>query len=84
MIKFFKSIKNKFTNADNVIDGIVDIGLLVFDVLSSPILLVMRLVRYYIKIWLKTFIKTFLKKTYHKIYDKSDAKEKEKRTKSNS
>ena len=70
MVKIVKSIKEKFANADNVIDGIVDIGLLVFDVLSSPILLVMRLVRYYIKKWIKTFIKTFLKKTYHKIYDK--------------
>jgi len=65
-----KKIKEKFTNADNVIDGIVDFGLLVFDVLSSPILLVMRIVRYYLKKWIKTFIKTFLKKTYHKIYDK--------------
>ena len=53
MVKIVKSIKEKFANADNVIDGIVDIGLLVFDVLSSPILLVMRLVRYYIKKWIK-------------------------------
>lgn len=83
MAKILKTIKEKFSNADNIIDGIVDIGLLVFDVISSPILLVMRLVRYYIKKWIKTFIKTFLKKTYHKIYDKSDAKKKEKRTKSN-
>ena len=61
-------VKKKFGDADNIIDGTVDIGLLVFDVLSSPILLVMRLVRYYIKKWIKAFIKTFLKKTYHKIY----------------
>ena len=66
----FLEVKKKFGDADNIIDGTVDIGLLVFDVLSSPILLVMRLVRYYIKKWIKAFIKTFLKKTYHKIYDK--------------
>ena len=64
----FLEIKKKYGDADNIIDGIVDIGLLVFDVLSSPILLVMRLVRYYIKKWIKAFIKTFLKKTYRNIY----------------
>ena len=35
----------KAVNTDNVLDLIVDMSLIVFDVLSSPILLVMRVVR---------------------------------------
>ncbi len=63
-----KKIKEKYATADNTIDAIVDVGLLIFDILSSPILIVMRIVRHYIKKWIKQFIKTFLKKLYRKVY----------------
>ena len=63
-----KKIKETYATADNTIDAIVDVGLLIFDILSSPILIVMRIVRHYIKKWIKQFIKTFLKKLYRKVY----------------
>ena len=51
MIKFFEKIKKrrkirKLINSDNAIDAGVDIMLIVFDVLSSPILIVVRVLRY--------------------------------------
>ena len=51
MIKFFEKIKQrrkirKLINSDNAIDVSVDIMLIVFDVLSSPILIVVRVLRY--------------------------------------
>lgn len=62
-------IKQKFSNADNVIDLSVDIFLLIFDVLTTPLLIPIRIAKYYIKGLIKAFIKRFLKKTYHRIYD---------------
>jgi len=51
MIKFFEKIREKrrirrLINSDNAIDVGVDIMLIVFDVLSSPILIVVRVLRY--------------------------------------
>ena len=50
-MKFFEKIKKKrkirrLINSDNAIDAGVDIMLIVFDVLSSPILIVVRVLRY--------------------------------------
>tara|TARA_Y100000034_G_C6841449_1_gene380784 strand:- start:947 stop:1198 length:252 start_codon:yes stop_codon:yes gene_type:complete len=50
-MKFFEKIKKKrkirrLINSDNAIDVGVDIMLIVFDVLSSPILVVVRVLRY--------------------------------------
>ena len=50
-MKFFEKIKQrrkirKLINSDNAIDVSVDIMLIVFDVLSSPILIVVRVLRY--------------------------------------
>ena len=39
----------KACTTDNVIDFSVDVGLIAFDVLSSPILIVVRVVRFYFK-----------------------------------
>ena len=36
----------KIINSDNIIDISVDISLIIFDVLSSPILIIVRLARY--------------------------------------
>ena len=49
MMKFLEKKKKrikKLMNSDNVIDMSVDIMLIVFDVLSSPILMVVRILRY--------------------------------------
>ena len=51
MIKFFEKIRQRrkirrLINSDNAIDVSVDIMLIVFDVLSSPILIVVRVLRY--------------------------------------
>ena len=50
-MKFFEKIKQRITvrrliNSDNAIDVGVDLMLIVFDVLSSPILIVVRVLRY--------------------------------------
>ena len=50
-MKFFEKIREKrkirrLINSDNAIDVGVDIMLIVFDVLSSPILIVVRVLRY--------------------------------------
>ena len=51
MTKFFEKIKQsikirRLINSDNAIDAGVDIMLIIFDVLSSPILIVVRVLRY--------------------------------------
>ena len=56
----FSAIRRKAqkqVTTDNLVDIFVDFLILVFDVLSSPILIVMRIVRY-----IKRFIKWFLHK----------------------
>ena len=50
-MKFFEKIKQRMKvrrliNSDNAIDVGVDLMLIVFDVLSSPILIVVRVLRY--------------------------------------
>ena len=51
----------KAVNTDNVLDLIVDMSLIVFDVLSSPILLVMRVVRYFFNKFVRGYFKKGLK-----------------------
>ena len=48
----WSEIKERWRKActtDNVIDFSVDVGLIAFDVLSSPILIVVRVIRFYFK-----------------------------------
>ena len=60
----------KYFNLDNIVDTGVDIALVIFDVLSSPILIVMRVVRWFlnefvlghIKKFIKSIIKIFIKR----------------------
>ena len=56
----------KWSTVDHWIDLFVDIGLIAFDVLSSPILIVVRFVRYFMNKWVNGHIKTFLKWIVHK------------------
>ena len=57
-------IRNWF-NIDNIIDASVDLFLILFDVLSSPILIVMRLARWFIGNYLLDGVKNKIKKVAH-------------------
>jgi len=52
----------KLFNSNNIIDVSVDLGLILFDVLSSPILILARLLRYYFNKSLKKFLVKGIKK----------------------
>jgi len=52
-------------NIDNIVDASVDLFLILFDVLSSPILIVMRLVRFIIGNYLLGGVKNKIKKVAH-------------------
>ena len=69
-MKFITDLKQRFSDADNIIDLIVDMALLLFDILSSPLLIPIRIGKYYIKKTFKGFLKSNLKGLYHRIYDK--------------
>ena len=51
----------KYFNLDNIVDTGVDVSLVVFDVLSSPILIVMRVVRWFLNEFVLGHIKRFIK-----------------------
>ena len=51
----------KYFNLDNIVDTGVDVSLVVFDVLSSPILIVMRVVRWFLNEFVLGHIKKFIK-----------------------
>ena len=55
--------------ADNIVDLSVDIFLIVFDVLSSPILIVMRVVRWILAKFVNEHVKTFIKRIVHWFLD---------------
>ncbi len=57
----------KQITTDNIVDISVDFLILVFDVLSSPILIVMRLVRFFIRKYVVEKIKRFVKWFLHKV-----------------
>ena len=59
----------KACTADNIVDFSVDVFLIFFDVLSSPILIVMRLVRWVINKFFVNHIKNFLKRIVHWFMD---------------
>ena len=70
MFKWIKTKWQKFkewNTVDHWIDLIVDIGLVAFDVLSSPILIVVRFFRYFMNKWINGYIKNGLKWFAHKI-----------------
>ena len=64
------TLREKWKNAcntDNVIDFSVDIGLIAFDVLSSPILIFVRVIRWGFKKFVSKHLKRFLKWFVHKV-----------------
>jgi len=56
----------EWNTVDHWIDLIVDIGLIAFDVIASPILILVRFFRYFMNKWVNGYIKTFLKWIVHK------------------
>ena len=56
-----KRFKRLFSS-NNIIDVSVDLGLILFDVLSSPILIVVRLLRYIFNKFFKKFLVKGIKK----------------------
>ena len=65
-LEFRKRVK-KACNTDNALDLIVDMSLILFDVLSSPILIVMRVIRYFFNKFVKDYVKRGLKWIINKI-----------------
>ena len=57
----------KWSTIDHWIDLFVDVGLIAFDVLSSPILIIVRFVRHFFNKYVNRHIKTFLKWLSNKI-----------------
>ena len=57
----------KQVTTDRVIDFSVDVGIVGFDVLSSAILIIARIVRYYVRKFVNKYLKTFLKWFVHKV-----------------
>ena len=57
----------EWNTVDHWIDLIVDVGLIAFDVLSSPILILVRFVRYFFNRFVNGYIKRFLKWFAHKV-----------------
>ena len=55
--------------ADNIVDASVDIFLIVFDVLSSPILIVMRVIRWLLAKFVNQHVKNFIKRIVHWFID---------------
>ena len=45
----------------------VDVGIVAFDVLSSPILIIVRIVRYYVKKFINKYLKKYIKWFVHKV-----------------
>ena len=57
----------KKVNTDNVIDFSVDVGIVAFDVLSSPILIIVRIIRYYVKKFINKYLKKYIKWFVHRV-----------------
>ena len=60
----WQKIKKKL-NIDSIVDVSVDLFLILFDVLSSPILIVMRLLRWFVGKYMLDGLKNKIKKLIH-------------------
>lgn len=59
-----KKLRN-WCNIDNIVDASVDLFLILFDVLSSPILIVMRVIRYIIGKYMLGGVRNKIKRVAH-------------------
>ena len=57
----------KWLNIDHIVDLAVDLFLILFDVLSSPILIVMRLLRWIVGNYLLDGVKNKIKRLFHNL-----------------
>jgi len=62
--KLGQKLRN-WCNIDNIVDASVDLFLILFDVLSSPILIVMRLIRYIVGKYMLGGVRNKIKKVAH-------------------
>ena len=60
----------KWLNIDHIVDLSVDLFLILFDVLSSPILIVMRMLRYVVGKYLMDGVKNRIKQLLHWLKNK--------------
>ena len=70
MINWTKRKWNQFrewNTDDHWIDLIVDVGLIAFDVLASPVLILVRFIRFFFNRYVNGYIKNFLKWFAHKV-----------------
>ena len=67
MFKRTKAKLKELWNIDSMIDLVVDAFLLLFDVITSPILIVVRLIRHFFDKWIKNTIKRVLKWFAHRV-----------------
>ena len=68
ILKIFNKLRNKIKelwNIDSFIDVTVDLLLLIFDVITSPILIFVRLIRHFFNKWIRNSIKAVLKAIAH-------------------
>ena len=57
----------KQVTTDRVIDFSVDVGIVAFDVLSSPILIIVRIIRHYVRKFINKYLKKYIKWFVHKV-----------------
>ena len=68
ILKIINKLRNKIKelwNIDSFIDVTVDLLLLIFDVITSPILIFVRLIRHFFNKWIRNSIKAVLKAIAH-------------------
>ena len=67
MFPKLKARLKKITTTDNIIDLSVDVLLLVYDVLSSPILIIVRFSKFFFRKYLSKYLKATIKWFVHKV-----------------
>ena len=67
MFKRTKAKLKELWNVDSIIDLFVDAFLLLFDVITSPILIVVRLIRHFFNEWIRKAISSVIKWFAHKV-----------------
>ena len=59
--KYLQKIRDKYITVDNAVDTGVDVALVLFNVTPSPILVVMRVIRWFLNEFVISHIKRFIK-----------------------
>ena len=67
MFKRTKAKLKELWNVDSMIDLVVDAFLLLFDVITSPILIVVRLIRHFFNKWIRNSISRTIKWFAHRV-----------------